>query len=557
MQHKTLESVKERKRSTAGMGLLIGLAVLLLFGGLGRLPVFGRDEALYAEAAREMFASGDWITPRVNGVVFFEKPPLYYWMAAATYSALGVTPLAARLPAAMMGLATVIAVAVVTARVWGLREALLAGLALATSLQFVMIGRMGIMDVPLTCLITLAMMTYVRWRRSGGVFGPLAFGLLVGAAILLKGLAGGLAPAIAFVHALTFRRGSGRISLGSIALALGGCVLIAAPWFLAMSVQHGERYTSTFFLREHLARMAQPMQGHSGPILYYLAIILVSFFPWVMFLPAACTNREGLNDTQAFWRSLALVWILVVLVPFSLIRTKLPGYVTPLFPAMAMLVGVEIDRQLREPSRAIWIASIIGAVVLSSAFALLPVVGLRLGERIGAESDAWLLVVPTAFWLGGYAAIAFGGARSLAGRLREGLGFMVGGQLVLIGALIFGVLPVLSPYVGGAPATLAQRAARDLRGHKIMLYETRPETVAFALERTVPTFSYNEKSALKEALIESPSALIAPIAARNFRKALPAVRTWRHGGHILLDIPKLDSAALAHIQTDESQDMPD
>jgi len=125
-------ATREKARSAALAALLLGAAIIFL-AGLGWLPLVERDEALYAEAAREMVASGDWITPRVNGVPFLEKPPLYYWMAGVSYQLFRVSPFAARLPSALSAILTVMLVFSVGSRVWGWRAGLLGGVALATS----------------------------------------------------------------------------------------------------------------------------------------------------------------------------------------------------------------------------------------------------------------------------------------------------------------------------------------------------------------------------------------------------------------------------------------
>lgn len=528
-------------RADVGLLLVIAFAALVFLAGLGRLPLLGRDEALYAEAAREMHASGDWITPRVNGADFFEKPPLLYWLDALAYSALGPTPFAARLPAALMGILTVGVTVALASRVWGKRAGILAGLMLVTCPLVVMVARMGIMDMPLTCLVTLAMLAYARWRRKGGLAPAAAFGLLVGLAILLKGLAGGLAPAIAFVHSVMYRRRGAplRALVLSVSLALIAMVIVAAPWFAAMAERHGEAYTAVFFLREHLLRMAKPMQGHGGPIVYYVALIAFAFFPWVAFLPAAFGRRPDQSDDQAFWRSLAIVWFLLVLIPFSLIKTKLPGYIVPLFPPMAMLVAAELDRRLEAPGRPAWVAAIAGGAIFAAAFALLPALAARVGQRYDVSSDSRLLVVPAAFWVGGYAASVSGGFHALAARTRAALAFMVTGQAVIIGSLLIGMLPVLSPYLGGGPAHLAELAQRELPGRQVVLYETRPETVAFALRRSVPVFSRNQKSELLAEMTKGPTALIAPLEERAFWQSLPYQRLWIRGLDVLLDAHEL------------------
>jgi len=534
--------------------LLAGSAVLFL-GGLGRLPLLGRDESLYAEAAREMFARGDWITPRVNGGPFFEKPPLYYWLAWMSYSAFGVSPFAARLPAALMAVVTVVLTAAAGARVWGARAGLLAGVALATSLQIALIGRMGIMDVPLTCLTTLALFAYARWRTATGsaliALGG-GFGLCVGLAVLLKGMAGLLPVAIAAVHALIFRRygpeslpstrGWGAFARGSsVVIAVALFVAVALPWFYLMGDRHGESFGSTLLLREHLTRMAEPMQGHGGPFFYYAVCIVVSFFPWVMFLPPALASRRAETESaRALWRSLLIVWFAVVLIPFSLIQTKLPGYVTPLFPAMAMLVGVELDRRLRAPGRAPWVAVIAGAVVLAGLTSLLPALAARLGERVGAAHAASRLVVPVLVWIAGYALIALGGACAVAGRVRAGLGAIIGGQLVAVGAVLLGILPVLSPYLeGGRESGLAELARQELPRNQVVLYDTRPEAVAFVLGRPVPAYGRDQFDRALLHLEEEPVALVAPAKARELWESLPVRRVWQVGDRVLLDVPKI------------------
>lgn len=532
--------------------LLLAGTLAIFLAGLGRLPLFGRDEALYAEAGREMLATGDWVTPRVNGGPFLEKPPLYYWMAAVSYRALEASPFAARLPAALMGILTVFLTASIGARVWGRRAGLLAGASLATSLQMAMIGRMGILDVPLTCLTVLALMAYAGWRRRAGIATAVGFGLCVGLAVLLKGMAGMLPVAVAVVHTFFSRgrpapEGGGEPAhavpaphrLAPITMACLVAILVASPWFVLMAMRHGEAFGSTLFLREHLTRMVQPMQGHGGPVWYYLALIAVSFFPWVVFLPAAMRpGSRPCNEDQAFWQSLALAWIAVVLIPFSLVSTKLPGYVTPLFPAMALLVGAELDRNLHESRRGAWIAAIAGAFVLSVLVVLLPIAGERLGARVGASHAASLLIPPVAIWVGGYGLIALGSIRALAGGRKVATGMLLAGQCVIVAAVLGGVLPVLSPYLGGASSSLAELAQRELPNSQVVLYQTRAESVAFVLERSVPVFSSDQQQQLLDALRAQPTALLAPLGEDAFWAQLPARRIWRNGDHVLLDIPR-------------------
>ncbi len=156
------------------------------------------------------------------------------------------------------------------------------------------------------------------------------FGLLVGLAVLLKSLAGFIPALVAFVHGAIFRRPT-RPPWALAALVAGvSAAAVAGPWFYLVG-RRAPDFWPTFW-SENFGRMGHPMQGHSGNPFYYLGFILLGFFPWVVFLPAAFLRGLGAGETKHLWRSLGVVWFAVVLVFFTLLKTKLPGYIVPLFP---------------------------------------------------------------------------------------------------------------------------------------------------------------------------------------------------------------------------------
>jgi len=519
--------------------LVAAYAALVLFAGLGRLPLFGRDESLYAEAAREMHASGDWVLPRVNGVPFLEKPPLYYWLAAASYRAFGVFPLAARLPAALFALATVVLVAWIGLRVWGRRAGLLAGVVFASGLLLAVVGRLGIMDAPLTFFTTGALVTYVRWRRRGALRYAAVFGLFVGLAVLLKSLAGFLPALIACVHALAFRRPRPHPWALSAVVAIVIAAAVAAPWF-ALAGARDPSFWGTF-TRENFSRMGQAMQGHSGSPLYYVGVILLGFFPWIVFLPAAFRRGLGAGETKHLWRSLCVVWFAVVLVFFTLLTTKLPGYVTPLFPAIALLVGRELDRRLEEPGRAVWIAVAIGGVLLAAFLAAyLPHAVLNLGTRMGAEADARFLIPTLLAWAGAYALVILGAALGWVGRRRAALALLALGQTAALAVVLLWLAPIAAPFQeGGRESRLAELARANLPHHEVVLYDTWPQGAAFALQRPVRSYSRSQEAELRAHLRAGAAALITPGGKKRpaFLTALPVGRTWSVGNYLLSEIP--------------------
>jgi 4-amino-4-deoxy-L-arabinose transferase-like glycosyltransferase len=526
---------------------LLGLyAAVVLLSGLGLLPLFGRDESLYGESAREMLASGDWVVPRVNGVPFLEKPPLYYWMAGAVFHVLRPSPLATRLPAALLGIVVVLLTAWIGARAWGRRAGLLAGVVLLTSLQFALNARMGIMDVPLTFLTMVALVLYVRWLHRGGLDNAVGFGLAVGLAILLKATAGVIPVLVVVVHRMLRRGEECRPWLAPALLAAAVSVAVAAPWFIAMAA-NSEPFRQTF-LHENLLRMVRPMQGHGGVgigyfllLPAYLPLLLISFFPWSVFLPAALRRpRPDEGDEARLWRGLALAWMVAVLVPFSLISTKLPGYVTPLFPAMALLVGAELDHRLAHPERASWRWVVVGSVLFAGGVLLLPRAAARFAGQVSATpQDVQRLVVPVLLWAAAYAVVALGGVLGRRGRTRRALLALAIGQTAVLAAAFLGFAPALDPHMEGAREyRAAELARRQIPGGRVVLYETRPEAVAFALGHAVPVFPEGQEAALVNELAKNRSALILPYRLRNsdFLTRLPVRQTWKVGDRALMEV---------------------
>jgi len=492
--------------------LLFVLSAAIFLGGLGRFPLLGRDESLYAEAAREMAASGDWVTPRVNGGPFFEKPPLYYWMAGASVKAFGVSPFAVRLPAALAAILTVLLTAAIGARVWGRRAGLLAGLALATCLQMGIIGRMGIMDVPLALLVTLALLAYARWASTGGFLPAAAFGACVGLGVLLKGGAGLLPVAVAAVDEYWRRVFRPTVSaeperpalrtLVEAVCALAVCAAVAAPWFLVMNARHGEVFGGTLLVHEHLQRILRPMQGHGGPFWVYLPVIFLGFFPWVVFVPGGMGRGSDEESAAKFrWRRLCVIWVAVVLVGFSGISTKLPGYVTPLHPAMALLVGAELDRRLSKPGWAPWVSVIIGGLGLAALTALLPGRVRPLAATVGAEGAVAQLAAGVMVWMAAYLLVVLGALIVLARAEVGGLSMIAVGQLAALGAVLIGILPIVSPHLEGGreyrvaqEARILEHARRQDTSGITLLYDTRPEAVAFVLQHPVPVFDRDHQA---------------------------------------------------------------
>jgi len=323
---------------------ILFVALLLLEGAVWVEPAGSwlaePDEARYAEIPREMLASGDFVTPRLNGVPYLEKPPLLYWANAASLRLFGLTPWAARLPTRLFGLGTVLTLLFGTAAIWGTPAGLAAAiLYLAAPLGFAF-SRVNLTDAPLTFFFTLTLFlarAALLRRDAGRPWASLSAltGLAAGGGFLSKGLVAVVLPgAILFLWCLATRRMRLLPSL-LFGPALPVFLFAVAPWFLlAESCNPG--FFQFFFIHEHFQRFSTSTAQRPGPIYYFVLIFLAGFLPGVPFFFSSLKKAWRRDEPEALF---FLIWFAVVLVFFSLSRSKLPPYLMPAFPAGAALAA--------------------------------------------------------------------------------------------------------------------------------------------------------------------------------------------------------------------------
>lgn len=326
---------------------LLSLLVTLLWGvawiaGLMRSSLGEPDEGRYAEVAREMLASGDWITPRLDGFLFFDKPPLHYWGTAAAYALLGTEPWVARLWGALAGLLAIAAVAWAGWRVWGRATGFYAAAILGSSMLFAVSAHVGTLDLGVAAFLALGMACFVvaqfdpasashRTAINLGMWAALAL------AVLSKGLIGVVLPGMVLAVYMLWQR-DWRV-LGRVSLLPGLVLLLAvsAPWFVEVTRRHPE-FFDYFFIREHFTRFLTSADNRGKPPGFFIPVVLLGLFPWTALVPF---TRSG---WRAMWSGapvdrLLLAWVGVVFVFFSISHSQLPFYILPLFPAAALLLG--------------------------------------------------------------------------------------------------------------------------------------------------------------------------------------------------------------------------
>jgi 4-amino-4-deoxy-L-arabinose transferase-like glycosyltransferase len=319
--------------------------------GLGRLPLLGPDEPRYAQVAREMFLSGDLITPTLGGYTWFEKPALLYWLIAGAFKVFGVSEWSARLGPAVCGLLTIAAVWLVGRQLdktdprgfafWSL-------LVMATCLGLIVFSRAASFDVVITmtttCSLAFFLLHELAITKSSKRLLLIGFYSFIGLSLLAKGLVGIVIPfGVVGVYYVLRRRWPQRFVwlslIWGVPLALG----VSAIWYGPVIAKHGWSFVDEFFVQHHFARYVSNKYHHPQPVYFYPAIILMLTVPWtVYFVEALWKSRRwtwrGTDDLSVV-RVFALAWLLFPIVFFSFSGSKLPGYVLPALPAAALLIA--------------------------------------------------------------------------------------------------------------------------------------------------------------------------------------------------------------------------
>jgi 4-amino-4-deoxy-L-arabinose transferase-like glycosyltransferase len=340
--------------------LLLLVSYLQFFHQLGGLGLVGPDEPRYAQVAREMAVSGDFVTPKLHGEPWFEKPVLYYWMAAAAFRVLGVSELAARLPSAVAALLGVVAVFWIGRHWVSTRCGLAAALILASSPLYFSLSRAASTDMALTSALTISLLCiYFAWfGQKQSLDGKALFGncpsvwiygtyIFVAFAVLAKGPVGAVLAAFSVAVSASITKSWKPLK----SLLRPGAVLtglaVALPWYWLCYHANGWDFVQEFVIHHNLARFATDRYQHAQPFWFYLPVVFAGFLPWVFQILAPVWHwiRGQWRHTQDELESaLFWAWALVPFLFFSLSRSKLPGYVLPMLPALALLAAKQWDR---------------------------------------------------------------------------------------------------------------------------------------------------------------------------------------------------------------------
>jgi 4-amino-4-deoxy-L-arabinose transferase-like glycosyltransferase len=348
---------------------LLAAFALLWFCNLGVRHLVKPDEGRYADIPREMLASGDWLTPRLNGYKYFEKPPLQYWATAASLAAFGMNEWAARLWPGLTGFLGVLLVFWTGNRLFAPPAGLLGAAVTASCTLYAVIGHLLTLDMALTFFMSASVFAFAVAQQESDEPGRRRWMLFAWAAmalaVLTKGLAGVVLPAGAVgVYILLHRDWK---LLSRLYLFRGGLLFlaIAAPWFVLVSLVNPE-FPHFFFIHEHFERFLTKEHGRYQPAWYFLPILLVGIVPWIVSLLPSLRSAWTRTAAAGFrTQRFLLLWCAVVFVFFSASDSKLVSYILPLFPALSLLIG----EHLRSAGRRMLVAQSIVAALLGIALA--------------------------------------------------------------------------------------------------------------------------------------------------------------------------------------------
>lgn len=383
----------------AALTVFLVAAAVMTFR-LGELGLIEPDEARYASVARAMVDTGDFITPRINGYIYLDKPPMLHWLTAASFTVLGPTELAARLFPALAAAAGIALVYVMGRHGFGHKAGLLSALVMLTCVLWFAVGR----TIRFDTLLSLAVAATIWWAWLGTEGGPharlyfLLAAATMGLGVLVKGpVAAALPVAILLVYLAVTRRLKVLAQVPWLR-AIGLFALVAVPWFVAveLATPGAVRF---FLMHENLARVTGSMDTmHWEPWWYFGPVLLMAAVPWTLYLPGAI--YAGVRPPEAEQHRcrlslLLIVWAAVVVGLFSLSRIKLPAYILPAMPAVAVLVGRYVAGR---DGRLCWAAGATGAALVAAGaavwvFAAEPVARVGLDAAVFVPALAAPLIV--------------------------------------------------------------------------------------------------------------------------------------------------------------------
>lgn len=337
-------------RRNASLWLLAAAFLAVWLGTLGYRHLIPTDEGRYAEIAREMFTTGDWVTIRYNALKYFEKPPLQMWGTALAYTLFGVGDWQARLFTALSGVAGIVFTVLAAGCWWGKRIAAITGLVLVSAPMWNVGAHFNSLDMGVAGCMTMALAALLLAQHPDATRSQQRNWMWVcwasmALAVLSKGLIGVVLPGFVLVVYTLVARDWALWKRLHLVTGLTVFFAVGAPWFVLISARNPE-FAWFFFVHEHFQRFTSTVHNRNAPLWYFVPLLLAGFLPWLAQLPGAArlTFARGEAASNGFRPTLIVgLWAILIFAFFSISDSKLPGYIFPIIPALAVLAALVLE----------------------------------------------------------------------------------------------------------------------------------------------------------------------------------------------------------------------
>lgn len=335
-----------------GKDLIVLTLLLSVFFGLalGLFPLHTPDTARYAEIPREMVASGDYITPHLNGLKYFEKPPLFYWMQAVNIKLFGINTFSVNLANALMALLTCLTVYLGASKLYERRSGFAAAIVLATSIIFFAMDHFTTLDMALTFFLTSALLCFILGanappEKNKGYYLWFTY-IAIGLAVMTKGLVGIIFPVTIIFLWLIVCHEWRSVKTYCLVSGLILFLLVAAPWHIVVQLKNPEFFRFYFF-EQHFLRYFTSYAGRHQPWWFFPVVLVGGLYPWVVFLIQAIKfhlSRYRLSERGSWLQQhkmslFFLFWAGIIYIFYSFSSSRLIPYILPVFPPLAILIG--------------------------------------------------------------------------------------------------------------------------------------------------------------------------------------------------------------------------
>lgn len=476
--------------------IAIIISISVSFFRLGSVKLFDVDEAVFAEATKEMIANNDWITPTYNGVNRYDKPILIYWLMAASYKSFGINEFSARFPSALASCILALSIFLFSKYFRDEKYALCAAISFVLSLYYLVYSHSSVTDMTLTLFISLSLFSfYVSQEHEGRPLYIYGFYLFSALAFLTKGLIGIAFPfGIAITYMFLTERWQGIKKIFN----LKGMILflvVAAPWYISQYAVNGQEFIDQFFIKHHFKRYLGVISGHKGPFYYYIPVFIAGLFPWSMFLPAGLRNAIKTKDRFFLF---ALVWFVFIFSFFSFSTTKLPNYLLPAVPAACLLIA----SGMTEHAKRWWQFSNIASAVISFIIGIALLISRSYLFKYGISDLNWIFVLASI-------TMAMGVLFLYSTYAEKSFYFVMSALMIaFLFVLSMKAIPIAGDYLQGSLCRYSLYAKTRLHGdQRIITYGINNPSIVFYSGRKI--INAGNKDDVKAALMKNGENSIA------------------------------------------------